>query len=143
MEEEVQEQKMGKISFEQFLKRVKNKQNVSKFEFEIDFRWNLELSKKLKEIGLSKANLSGADLRGADLIEADLIEADLSYSNLSGADLRWADLRWADLSYSNLSGADLRGADLRGADLSGAKGEFIFNFGVKLKVMNEKIVVEV
>ena len=123
MEEEVQEQKMGKISFEQFLKRVKNKQNVSKFEFEIDFRWNLELSKKLKEIGLSKANLSGADLRGADLIEADLIEADLSYSNLSGA--------------------DLRGADLRGADLSGAKGEFIFNFGVKLKVMNEKIVVEV
>ena|SRR3990167_8092784 len=98
MEEEVQEQKMGKISFEQFLKRVKNKQNVSKFEFEIDFRWNLELSKKLKEIGLSKANLSGADLRGADL---------------------------------------------RGADLSGAKGEFIFNFGVKLKVMNEKIVVEV
>ena len=138
MEEEVQEQKMGKISFEQFLKRVKNKQNVSKFEFEIDFRWNLELSKKLKEIGLSKANLSGADLRGADLIEADLIEADLSYSNLSGADLRWA-----DLSYSNLSGADLRGADLRGADLSGAKGEFIFNFGVKLKVMNEKIVVEV
>src|SRR3990167_7594018 len=143
MEEEVQEQKMGKISFEQFLKRVKNKQNVSKFEFEIDFRWNLELSKKLKEIGLSKANLSGADLRGADLIEADLIEADLieadlSYSNLSGADLRWADLRWADLSYSNLSGADLRGADL-----SGAKGEFIFNFGVKLKVMNEKIVVEV
>src|SRR3990167_4545944 len=118
MEEEVQEQKMGKISFEQFLKRVKNKQNVSKFEFEIDFRWNLELSKKLKEIGLSNANLSGADLR-------------------------WADLRWADLSYSNLSGADLRGADLRGADLSGAKGEFIFNFGVKLKVMNEKIVVEV
>src|SRR3990167_7633476 len=138
MEEEVQEQKMGKISFEQFLKRVKNKQNVSKFEFEIDFRWNLELSKKLKEIGLSKANLSGADLRWADLRWADL-----SYSNLSGADLRWADLRWADLSYSNLSGADLRGADLRGADLSGAKGEFIFNFGVKLKVMNEKIVVEV
>src|SRR3990167_6232126 len=133
MEEEVQEQKMGKISFEQFLKRVKNKQNVSKFEFEIDFRWNLELSKKLKEIGLSKANLSGADLRGADLIEADLIEADLIE----------ADLIEADLSYSNLSGADLRGADLRGADLSGAKGEFIFNFGVKLKVMNEKIVVEV
>jgi uncharacterized protein YjbI with pentapeptide repeats len=33
-----------------------------------------------------------------------------------------------------LSGANLSWADLRGAELSGAKGEFIFNFGVKLKV---------
>jgi len=46
-------------------------------------------------------------------------------------DLTGADLRWADLT-----GADLRWANLREADLREAKGEFIFNFGVKLKVVN-------
>ena len=42
-----------------------------------------------------------------------------------------------DLSWANLREADLRGADLSGVDLSGAKGEFTFNFGVKLKVAEE------
>jgi len=42
--------------------------------------------------------------------------------------LRKADLRGSDLSFS----------DLRGSDLRGAKGEFIFNWGVKLKVAEEK-----
>ena len=32
---------------------------------------------------------------------------------------------------------DLREANLSGADLRGAKGEFIFNWGVKLKVVEE------
>ena len=31
---------------------------------------------------------------------------------------------------------NLTGADLTGADLTGAKGEFMFNFGIKLKVIN-------
>lgn len=44
---------------------------------------------------------------------------------IKGKNLSWADLRWADL----------RGADLRGADLSGAVGTFIFNWGVKLKIV--------
>ena len=59
----------------------------------------------------------------------------LSWADLSEADLSWADLRGADLRGADLSEADLRGADLSNADLSGADGEFIFNFGVKLKVI--------
>ena len=44
------------------------------------------------------------------------------------------DLSYADLRYADLSSANLRYADLRYADLRYAKGEFIFNFGVKLEV---------
>lgn len=62
-----------------------------------------------------------------------LVRADLSGVDLSGADLSGADLSWADLSEADLTWADLSGADLRGA-----KGEFIFNFGVKLKIAGEK-----
>jgi uncharacterized protein YjbI with pentapeptide repeats len=58
-----------------------------------------------------------------------VVEAD----NLSYADLRDADLSYADLSHANLSHADLTYADLRDA-----KGEFIFNWGVKLKVVEIK-----
>jgi uncharacterized protein YjbI with pentapeptide repeats len=39
---------------------------------------------------------------------------------------------------ANLRGADLSEANLRWADLSEAKGEFTFNWGVKLKVVKEK-----
>ncbi|OGI12480.1 hypothetical protein A3K64_00035 [Candidatus Micrarchaeota archaeon RBG_16_36_9] len=46
-----------------------------------------------------------------------------------------ANLRYADLRFANLRSADLRFADLRYADLRSAKGSFIFNFGVKLKVV--------
>jgi uncharacterized protein YjbI with pentapeptide repeats len=78
------------------------------------------------------------------VIEADTLrKADLSCADLRDADLSCADLRGADLSCADLRGADLRGADLRFVDLSfadlrGAKGEFIFNWGVKLKVVEEK-----
>jgi hypothetical protein len=77
--------------------------------------------------------LSGANLSWANLSWANLSWADLSGANLIGADLSGADLSWADLS-----GADLSGADLRGVNLSWAKGEFIFNWGVKIKVVEKK-----
>jgi uncharacterized protein YjbI with pentapeptide repeats len=87
------------------------------------------INKNSNEIlDLSEADLSEADLRGADLSEADLSEANL----------RGADLRGADLSCADLSGANLRLANLRGANLSEAKGTFMFNCGVKLKVVGEK-----
>lgn len=41
------------------------------------------------------------------------------------------------LNGADLRGADLSGADLGWADLNGAKGEFIFNYGVKLKVVED------
>ena len=41
----------------------------------------------------------------------------------------------ADLHSANLSYADLRYANLSYANLRSAKGEFTFNFGVKLKVI--------
>jgi len=68
----------------------------------------------------------------------NLSEADLRGANLRGANLREADLRGANLSEANLRGADLSEANLRWADLSEAKGEFTFNWGVKLKVVKEK-----
>jgi uncharacterized protein YjbI with pentapeptide repeats len=43
-----------------------------------------------------------------------------------------------NLRDANLGYADLRGADLSFADLRDAKGEFIFNWGVKLKVVEIK-----
>jgi len=52
--------------------------------------------------------------------------------DLSSADLRFADLRSADLRF-----ADLRSADLRYANLRFCKGDFIYNYGVKLKVVEE------
>ena len=73
-----------------------------------------------------KHRVSGKVLwSGKTLIKADLSEADL----------RWADLRWADLREADLRGANLRGANLREADLREAKGIFIFNYGIKLKVI--------
>jgi uncharacterized protein YjbI with pentapeptide repeats len=78
------------------------------------------------------------DLREANLRGADLSGADLSYADLRGADLRDADLREANLRWANLREANLRGADLSYADLSEAKGTFMFNWGVKLKVVGDK-----
>ena len=102
---------------EEFCERVKNKLSVNRFDFKIGFEWNEENSKKLKTIiaDLHSANLSSANLSSADLSSADLRSADLS-----SADLSYADLRYANLSYANLRSA---------------KGEFTFNFGVKLKVI--------
>ena len=96
---------------EEFIERIKNKFSVSKLDIQIKFEWNQENSIKLRY-----ANLRSADLRSANL----------SSANLSSADLRFADLSSADLSSADLSSADLRFAE----------GEFIFNFGVKLKVVN-------
>ena len=60
---------------------------------------------------------------------------DLRSADSSSADLRFANLRFANLSSADLSSADLSSADLRSADLRFAKGEFFFNFSVKLKVV--------
>ena len=102
---------MIKLTKEEYLERIRTKQSISRFEFELDFEWNEVREEFIKII----ANLRYANLR---------------YANLSSANLSSADLRSADLSF-----ADLRSADLRSADLRFAKGEFIFNFGVKLKVV--------
>jgi uncharacterized protein YjbI with pentapeptide repeats len=92
------------------------------------------INKNSNEIlDLREADLRWANLRGADLRGADLREADLRWANLRGANLRWADLRCADLSEANLSEADLRWADLKEV-----KGTFMFNWGVKLKVVGDK-----
>jgi len=98
---------------EEFVKRIKNKQSVSRFVIGLGFKWTIENSKIL-----SSANLRYANLRYADL----------SYADLSSADLSSADLRYANLCY----------ADLRYANLCYAKGEFYFNYGVKLKVVKNK-----
>ena len=42
-----------------------------------------------------------------------------------------------DLSSADLRFADLRSADLRYANLRFCKGDFIYNYGVKLKVVEE------
>ena len=57
---------------------------------------------------------------------------------LTGADLTGANLTEANLTRANLTRANLTWADLRDANLSDAKGEFIFNFGVRLKVMKNE-----
>ena len=104
---------------DEFCQRVKEKKSVSRFDFEIKFKWDAKASEKLR---MMVANLRSADLRFADL---------------SSADLRFANLRSADLRFADLSSADLSFADLRSADLSSAEGIFIFNFGVKLRVVKE------
>ena len=117
---------MKKINtVEEFCERVKNKQSVSRYEFELGFEWTAEASAKLKAVvaDLSDVNLRSADLNSADLHSVDLHHVDLSYVNLSHANLSHANLSYADLSY---------------ADLRSAKGTFIFNFGVRLKVVEEE-----
>jgi len=124
----------------EFIERVKNKQSVSRFNFKLGFKWDVENSKLLVEAvkqilaDLRSANLSSANLSFADLSFADLRSADLRSADLRSADLSFADLRSADLRSANLSSANLSSADLRSADLRSAKGKFIFNFGVKLEV---------
>jgi len=115
---------MIKLTKEEYLERIKTKQSVSRFEFELDFEFKT-IQKEFIEIIKSIY---------ADLRYADLHCANLSSANLSSADLRYADLRYADLRYADLSYADLRYADLRYADLRCATGTFIFNFGVRLEV---------
>jgi uncharacterized protein YjbI with pentapeptide repeats len=93
-----------------------------KMTIEIRHKITGKVLMKVEAETLSEANLSGANLSGANL----------SWANLSWANLRGANLRWADLSE-----ADLRWADLSEADLRGAKGTFTFNWGVKLKIVEE------
>ena len=111
---------------EEFIERIKNKLSVSRVDIKIKFEWDKQNSIKLRNADLSFADLRNAYLSFADLRNADLNNAYLSFANLSFADLRNADLNNANLSFANLSFADLRNA----------KGEFIFNFGVILKVVN-------
>ena len=112
---------MIKLTKDEYLERIKNKQSVSRLDFKLDFKWNDCRDEFLKII----KDLSSADLQDADLQDADL----------RSADLRNADLQDADLSFADLQDADLSFADLRSADLSFAKETFIFNFGVKLKIL--------
>lgn len=109
-------------TIEEYLERLKAKKTLSRFEVEIKFKWSAEAWGKVRAV---ITYLSSANLRSADLSSADLSSANLSSANLSFADLSFADLRSADLRSANLSSADLRSA----------KGTFIFNFGVKMKVV--------
>jgi uncharacterized protein YjbI with pentapeptide repeats len=131
---------MKTINLKQFLEKVKNKENVSRFDFELSFKWNKTNSNKLLKLlaNLRFADLSFADLSFADLRYANLSYANLRYANLSFADLRFADLSFADLRFADLSYADLSYANLSYADLHSAKGEFVFNYNVKLKVVEVK-----
>ena len=95
---------------------------------------------KHKITGNVLLKIDGETLREANLCRADLREANLRRANLRGANLSGADLCRADLCRADLRGADLRGANLSGAnlcwaDLCRADGTFIFNYGVKLKVV--------
>ena len=116
---------MIELTFDEFIKRVEQKQSISRFEFKIDFKWTLELSLKLKTIlkDLTRANLTAANLEGANLEGANLRGA-----NLKGADLEWADLKGADLKGADLKWANLEGAYLKGANLEGAYFGFGFVF---------------
>jgi uncharacterized protein YjbI with pentapeptide repeats len=68
-----------------------------------------------------------------------VVEADtLSCADLRDSDLSFSNLRDSDLSFSDLRFSDLRDSDLSFSNLRGAKGEFMFNWGVKLKVVEEK-----
>ena len=75
---------MIKLTKEEYLERIRTKQSISRFEFELDFEW--------KDIRIEFINII------ANLSYADLSYADLSSANLRSADLRSADLRFADLS---------------------------------------------
>ena len=102
---------MEKINFEQFLKRVKNKQSVNRFDFEIDFKWGIELSLKLKGV---LVNLKGANLKGANL----------EWANLEGANLEWANLEGANLECANLEGANLKVRRSIGCTINFVKSEY-------------------
>ena len=115
-------------SAKEFVERIENKESVSRFEVKLLFKWDAKNSKILRSADLRSANLRYADLRSADLRSANLRYADLYY-----ADLCYANLRFADLCSANLCSADLCSADL-----CSAKGEFTFNFGVKLRVVGDK-----
>ena len=112
------------LSFDDFVKRVLNKDSVSRFYFNYTFSWNIESSVKfcleLKKANLSKANLSEANLSWANLSKANLSWANLSKANLSEANLSWANLSEANLSWANLSEANLSWANLSEANLSKA-----------------------
>ena len=76
-------------------------------------------------------------LTGKVLLEGDFktIKELINANSDKVLNLRGANLSKADLSGANLSEADLSEADLSWADLSWAKGKFIFNWGVKLEVV--------
>ena len=137
------EENLNKLSKEELIKRVQKLEKTNSPEkpkniIEIKNRFNDEVifsceAETIKE-AVEKAVDEEADLSKANLSKANLSWADLSWANLSWANLSWADLSWADLREADLSWANLSGADLREADLREAKGTFIFNWGVKLKV---------
>lgn len=58
---------MKKIkTVKEFIKRLENKESVSRFKFELEFEWTTKTSADLNSADLSGANLSGANLRGAE-----------------------------------------------------------------------------
>ena len=122
---------MEKLNETEFLARVKERKSVSRFDFEYTFAFNAELSKKLVEI---LENLSNSNLSNSDLSFANLSNSNLSSSDLSNSDLSFANLSSSDLSNSDLSFANLSNSNLRNSKLHGAKGEFFFNFGIRMKI---------
>jgi hypothetical protein len=75
------------LSLEQFLERVKRKESISHWEFNLSFEWSVDALKALKVIlaNLYGANLYGANLDGANLDGANLVGANLVGANLVGA----------------------------------------------------------
>lgn len=57
---------MEKLTKEQYLERIKAKQSVNRFEFELDFKFS-EVNEEFKKVlaNLTMANLTRANLTGA------------------------------------------------------------------------------
>ena len=140
---------MKKLTIDEFIERVKNKENVSRFEFEYDFKWNENNSKRLRDVleKIEEANLEGANFEGANLKWANFEWANLKCVNFEWANLKWANfeganLKWANLKYANFEWANLEGANLKvkssvGCIISFTSGEYEqakqFIEGLKIK----------
>ena len=57
--------KKKKLTIDEFIKRVENKESVSRFEFEYDFEWDENNSERLRCV-LEK--ITGANLDDANLV---------------------------------------------------------------------------
>ena len=68
-----------RLTIDEFIERVKNKESVSRFEFEYDFEWDENNSERLRCV-LEK--ITGANLEEANLKDANLEDANLKRANL-------------------------------------------------------------
>ena len=113
---------MKKLTIDEFIERVKNKERVSRFEFEYDFKWNENNSKRLRDVleKIEEANLEGANFEGANLKWANFEWANLKCVNFEWANLKWANFEGANLKYANLKCVNFEWANLKWANFEGA-----------------------